>query len=84
MKWEKSFNIGKYEYRIYSRSLWLKLFFHNMTTFVGFSNESEAKQCNSVYKYSILSELNGILKQSNEKYEFILEYPELGTMNRWQ
>ena len=84
MKWGSSYRVGKYEYRRYSRSLWLKVFFHNMTTFVGFSSESEAKQCNSVYKYSILSELNGIQKQSNGKYEFILEYPEHDSMNQWQ
>ena len=84
MKWESTIKSGKYEYRRYSGSLWLKIFYHNMETYEGFYNASEAMQCNSAYKYSILSELNKTLKQKNNKYEFILEYPDRGTMNHWQ
>ena len=84
MCWGKSIKVGKYEYRTFSGSLWLKVFFHNMSTLCGFTSEEEAKLCNSENKYSILSELNSSLKQGNNKFEFLLEYPELGRMNIWQ
>ena len=84
MRWLETIKVGKYEYRTYSNSLWLKVFFHDMSTFEGFLSEDEVKSCNSAKKYSILSELNSNMKQKNNKFEFLLEYPELGRINIWQ
>ena len=47
-----------------------------------FIDKEEAINCSKEGKYSILSELNSSLKRHN-KYEFLLEYPELGTYNTW-
>ena len=81
--WGETSFIGKYELRRFSDSLWLKVFFHNMTNLVGFSDENEAILCNEKDKYSILGELNSSLKQRNGKFEFIIEYPEKEIYNQW-
>ena len=81
--WGETTFLGKYELRRFSGSLWLKVFFHNMTNLVGFSDEKEAILCNEKDKYSILGELNSSLKQRDGKFEFIIEYPEKGIYNQW-
>ena len=81
--WKETSFIGKYELRRFSGSLWLKVFFHNMTEFDGFDSEEEVLSCNDVNKYSILNELNESLKQRNNKFEFLLEYPEKKIYNQW-
>ena len=77
MEWSNPIISGKYEYRRFAKSLWLKAFFHDMSGLDGFKNSDEVKLCNTATKYSILSELNSKMKQPNGKFEFILEYPEL-------
>ena len=84
MEWKETYHEGKYEYRRFEQSIWLKVFFHDMSTFVGFYNEEEVLSCNSATKYSILTELNSSLRQRNGNFEFLLEYPELGVVNWWQ
>ena len=84
MKWDGNFSVGKYEYRWFSNSLWLKVFFHDMSTFEGFFSEEEAMSCNNVTKYSILTELNNSMRQNNGNFEFILEYPQLDVIHWWQ
>ena len=84
MNWGESFKVGKYEYRKMSGSIWLKVFFHDMSKRVGFKDADEVKLCNSEYKYSILSELSNKMKQANGKFEFLLEYPDLKIMNWWE
>ena len=75
--------IGNYEVKFFKNAFWLKLFFHNMTDISnGFSSNEEALHCNSEGKYSILSELNESYKIQG-RYEFLLEYPEIGDYNRW-
>ena len=83
MEWNKPILIGKYEIREFKRYMWLKVFYHNMTDLVGFDEVNDALSCNEENKYSILNEINSSLKQRNNIYEFILEYPKLKTYNRW-
>ena len=84
MEWNKPIQIGKYEIREFKGCMWLKIFYHNITDFVGFSDINDALSCDEENKYSILNEINSSLKQrSNNKYEFIIEYPELNAYNRW-
>jgi hypothetical protein len=84
MKWNEIFHTGKYEFRRFRGSQWHKILYHNMTEReYGFSDESEAIQCDSVNKYSILSELNSSYK-INEKFEFLLEFPESDEYYQWR
>ena len=71
--------------KFYNDSYWLKVFYHyNPDGKNGFQDENEALYCiNNKYKYSILSSINYRYKIKG-LYEFIIEYPELGTYNRWQ
>ena len=73
------------EIRKYDSFQWLKIFYHfNPNGENGFVNASEAMYCvDNEHKYSILSTINRRYK-INGLYEFIIEYPELGTYNRWQ
>ena len=72
-------------YKQHKGYLWRKVFYHNNTNGEhGFANEAEAKYCiNDPNKYSILSTIDSRYKFDGV-YEFIIEYPELGTYNRWQ
>ena len=83
MKWKSSVHVNKYEFRTFHGYQWLKLLYHNMTNFVGFANEDEAKNCNTENRYSILGELNESFK-TNHKFEFILEYPEFDEYLQWR
>ena len=70
---------------------WIKVFSHNNKSgTVLFISDDEAKMCNiaqsdSADKYSILSRLNFF--KSDEKFEFLLEYPDCptrqGEYNHW-
>ena len=73
------------EIKKYDNSFWLKVFSHfNADGAFGFEDENEAKYCiNDEHKYSILSDINSRYRISG-LYEFIIEYPELGTYNRWK
>ena len=84
MKWSKPIYIGKYEHRTFAGCEWLKVFYQKKTGNKGFDNIEDALLCNEEDRYSILSELNESLKLSNNKYEFILEYPEINLYNRWR
>lgn len=84
MRWSNPVNIGKYEYRTFRNIEWLKVFYQNFNSGVGFSTAKDALLCNEEDRYSILSELNDSLKLNNKKYEFILYYPELDVYNRWR
>ena len=61
---------------------WLKIFYHYSGEGDSFKNKSEALKCNEKNKYSILNEINEIFLINN-KFEFLLEYPELIGYNRW-
>ena len=76
------FKSGNYSLMIFKDAIWIKIFYHNMSNLEGFFTENEALNTSSEYKYSILGSIDDI-KRYNHKYEFIIEYPELGTYNRW-
>ena len=76
--------IGR-EIKKYDNSLWLQIFYHyNPEGKYGFLNEEEALNCtNDENKFSILYTIDSRYKIKG-LYEFIIEYPELGTYNRWK
>ena len=79
----ESFHIGLHQVKYFHGAFWLKIFYHNMSTSVGFFNEEEALLCETSMKYSLLQDLDDTYK-INGKFEFLLEYPELGEYNRWK
>ena len=84
MNWEGTGKFGKYETRIYRKSTFLKIFFQNISNGIAFTDENEAKLCDLDNRFSILGKINDLFKLKNNKFEFILEYPEKKTYNRWQ
>ena len=80
---DTSFFVGKYQFKIFKKNLWLKIFYHFIDDGKNLFTREEAFNCNSDVKYSILSELNSSF-QIRGKYEFLLEYNELGVYNRWR
>ena len=64
-------------------ALWSLLFYHDLNKATYFSSKSEALECNEEGKFSVLSRLSSKYKINN-KYEFIIEYPELNETNQWR
>lgn len=65
---------------------WLQIFHHDTNNnTVWFSDEAEALNCDSQYKFSILDQLEGF-RGSDGKFEFLLEYPQdlPNQYNRWK
>ena len=73
---------SKYEIKYLYNAKWLKIFFHNSSNQNFFLNQFEVLNCNSINKYSILNEINEKFKINN-KFEFLLEYPNIIGYNRW-
>ena len=64
---------------------WLQVFHHNTNNnTVWFKNEAEASHCNSIYKFSILDQLE-YFRNKDGNFEFLLEYPIdfPNKYNRW-
>lgn len=74
---------SNYEIGEYNDSMWLKVFYHNHSTKENFKNESEARHCNSEFKYSILDEINPSMRIKG-KYEFVMDFPDENIYIRWQ
>ena len=71
--------IDKYDVR------WLQVFHHNTNNnTVWFKDEAEALHCNSIYKFSILDQLE-YFRNKEGNFEFLLEYPQdlPDEYNRW-
>ena len=62
---------------------WVKVFYHYSGSGDYFINLNETLNCSSTNKYSILSFIDNKFKINN-KFEFLLEYPELNGYNRWR
>ena len=77
-----SFCYSNYEIINKYNAKWLKIFYHNSSSQIFFKNSEEALNCNTFHKYSILNEINNNFLINN-KFEFLLEYPELNGYNRW-
>jgi hypothetical protein len=60
----------------------MKVFFHNSTGGIFFNSKEEAKFIVSEQKYSLLNKISPMMK-IDEKYEFLLEYPN-GYSNQWK
>ena len=77
-----SYKIGKYEFKNFEERQWLKIFYHNCSK-GDFFTSSHVMNVNTENKFSILYLLNEKMKIDN-KYEFLLEYPELKKYNHWR
>jgi len=71
------------ETKFFLGATWLKIFYHDSSTAQYFNNYSEVLKCSSSSKFSIIGEIDAKYK-FNDKYEFLLEYPELNKYNRWR
>ena len=74
--------IGDYEFKSFNGIFWLKIFYHNCENGEFFSPE-EVYNITTDDKYSILYILDKNVKIRN-KFEFLLEYPELNKFNHWR
>ena len=73
---------SSYEIKEFNNAKWLKIFYHNSSSQIYFLNKQEALNCKTFHKYSILGEINNKFLINN-KFEFLLEYPEILGFNRW-
>ena len=71
------------EFAYFKKAYWLKLFYHDMSALEAFSSEEEALKCSTEKKFSILGFLSDSFKFNN-KFEFLLDYPELHAYNTWK
>ena len=76
------FSKSFYEIKELYNAKWLKIFFHNSSNQTYFHNKQEALNSKSFQKFSILGEINNNFLNNN-KFEFLLEYPEIIGYNRW-
>ena len=83
MEFDKLLHIGKYEFGVFKRKIFLKVFHHYAESGELFENESEALSCNLPNKYSILSEITDEYK-INGKFEFLINYPNESRYFRWR
>ena len=79
----KGFTLGFHEVKYLHGAYWLKVFHHDMSNGIGFFDESEAIHTETKEKYSILDEIDSQFKINN-KFEFLLIYPEETEYNRWK
>jgi len=63
--------------------VWLKIFYHDSTGGVFFTSYTEGESTNQPQKFSILKTIDDRFKYNN-KFEFLLEYPEVSGYNRWR
>lgn len=70
-------------YKTFMWSRWLLVYHFNSKKSSFFTSETEAKSSNLDDKYSILGLINSNMKYY-DKYEFLLEYPELKLRNHWR
>ena len=66
-------------------SKWLKVFYHDCSTGTWFSTVDTINFVNDTYRYNLMNCLEMFKRHESSKYEFLLEYPELGDnyTNRW-
>ena len=76
----KAFVTKGFTVREHLNALWILVFRHNVT--FGYFSKNDVLKCNKPGKYSILGRIDDF--EIDNKYEFLLEYPELnGLYNRW-
>ena len=78
-------NVSGKIYKLERNSIWLLLFHHDVTIGDFFYSHADALKCFNYTggKYSIIYSLNNNYK-INDKFEFLLEYPEINKSNRWR
>ena len=79
----KQINYGnKYRFTLFNESIFQLIFFHDVRTEEKYFTPSNVRQYFGRYMYSLLSNLEAeSLYKTNDKYEFILQYPELNGSN---
>ena len=75
--------LNLYEIKSTYDAHWLKIFYHNSSNGVYFNNSNDSIFIDTKQKYSILQKIDDSFKYNN-KFEFLLEYPELSGYNRWR
>ena len=79
-----SYQIGKYQFKTFEDVQWLKIFHHDCSEGEFFNPESpELLNVHTKNRFSILYVINNRFK-INDKYEFLLEYPEENKYNHWR
>ena len=78
----KSDLIGDYEFKSFDGVYWLKIFYHNCQN-GQFFTKTDVYNITTEDKYSILYILDKNFT-IRDKFEFLLEYPELGKFNHWR
>jgi len=71
------------ESKFFKGATWFKIFYHDSSIGDYFHNYSEVLKCSSCRKFSVIGEIDSKYKY-NDKYEFLLEYPEFNKYNRWR
>ena len=79
---ERTFHHKNFEFGSLTGNLWIKVFYHSYENGELFSGPEEAKYTKSNDKYSILANITENFKVDN-KYEFIIYYPENNVYFRW-
>ena len=64
---------------------WLKIFYHNSSSSLYFDANSALYSISDSHRYSILKYIEYINTFEDDKFEFLLEYPEIeNKYNRWK
>ena len=77
------FLIVFYTFKTFQNSFWMKIFDHNSTDNTYFSNLTHSLYSLDSKLYSLLNKIDDSYKINN-KFEFLLEYPELNGFNWWR
>ena len=80
-------NRQTFQYKKYQGGTYLRVMMQDTTTKIIFKDKTEAAHYvsreHSQYKYSILDMLPNLTLYSQDKYEFIMCYPEINACNHW-
>ena len=76
----KGLNFNQLKFKVSFGVQWQQLFYHDLNSKLTFETETQILYSpNDELRYSILSMLDDNCKQSDNKFEFLLEYPDRGS-----
>ena len=79
------FDMFHFETKTFGGATWLKVYYTNSKNGTVLWKDVDELGCSfQTYKWSILGMLPNFYNSSWGGYEFLLEYPSLGTYNRWR
>ena len=62
---------------------YMMIFYHNISNLDYYTTEKDFLFANTINKYSLFGYLDNSFKYDGSKFEFLLEYPDLGTHAFW-